>query len=253
MKTHVWIVSSIMLGASWVHAQDTPPASTDAPAFAETPVVQPAASEAPAEPAQTTVYTSTETDTARDVSFSIAPHIGVLVPQLFSDLNSWPIFGLELGYILPFDVGSMKRPLQLTLDGMYSQPGADGDGFSPWLGEDGQAYGWELTQRMVILEFAALWRFMPPADGFSVYALIGPRMYLLETVMVASSEGVDFGENRETQTHFGMVIGGGVEYPLGPGSLFGGLEFGWSDLNTAITGDSNTGTLVVDLGYRLMF
>jgi opacity protein-like surface antigen len=199
------------------------------------------------------VYASTEVDTARDVSFSIAPHVGVLVPQLFSDLNSWPIFGLEVGYILPFDVGSMKRPLQLTLDGMYSQPGADGEAFSPRLGEDGQDYSWELTQRMAIVELAALWRFMPPADGFSVYALIGSRMYLLETVMVASSEGVDFGENRETQTHYGMVVGGGVEYPLGPGSMFGGLEFGWSDLNTTITGDSNTGTLVVDLGYRFMF
>jgi len=196
---------------------------------------------------------STSSDRARDVSFTIAPHVGVLVPQLFSELGSWPIFGLELGYILPFDVGSMQRPLQIAFDVMYSQPGADGTANEPTLGENGQDFDWELTQRMVILELAALWRFMPPAQGLSVYGTLGPRLYLLETLVTASSQGSDFGENRETQMHFGMVVGGGVEYAVGPGSIFGALEFGWSDLNTTITGDSNTGTLVVDLGYRLMF
>lgn len=193
------------------------------------------------------------TSESSEVSFTLAPHVGVLVPQLFSELGSWPIFGLEFGYILPFDVGSMERPLAITLDGMYSQPGSSGSAFEPTLGEEGQNFDWELTQRMVVVELAAQWRFMPAAQGLSVYGLIGPRLYLLESVVTASSEGSDFGENAETQTHVGMVAGGGVEYPLGPGSLFGALEFGWSDLNTRVTGDSNTGTLVVDLGYRFMF
>ena len=95
---------------------------------------------------------------------------------------------------------------------------------------------------------------MPPADGFSVYATAGPRVYLMESVMVATSDsGAALGENRETKTQVGLVFGGGAEYALGPGSLFGALEFGWSDMNQRITGDSNTGAFVVDLGYRLMF
>jgi len=191
---------------------------------------------------------------AHDLSLTIAPHVGVLVPQLFSELGAWPVFGLELGYILPFDAGSMVRPLEITADVMFTMPSASGTDFSPAFGESGEDYDWELVERTVVVELAVLWRFMPPGQGFSVYGQLGPRLYLTESVMTASSaSGADLGENRETKTEVGFMVGGGAEYAVGPGSIFGALEFGWSDLNKRITGDSNTGALVLDLGYRLMF
>ncbi|MEC9396970.1 MAG: hypothetical protein VX475_05115, partial [Myxococcota bacterium] len=63
---------------------------------------------------------------ASSKSFVLGPQIGVVAPQLFSGLGSWPIFGLEAGYILPFNVGSMERPLQLSLVGHFTRPGTEG-------------------------------------------------------------------------------------------------------------------------------
>lgn len=191
---------------------------------------------------------------ARELSFVLAPHVGVLVPQIFSDLGSWPVFGVEFGYILPFDVGPMIRPLQLALDVMYTQPEASGSGFDADLGDEGADWEWELVQQTLIVELAGLWRFLPPGEGFSAYGTIGPRLYLMQSEMTASgNDGSSFGENTETKTEVGLMVGGGAEYAFGPGSVFAGLEMGWSDLNTRITGDSNTGALVLDLGYRFMF
>lgn len=201
-----------------------------------------------------TVSAESSAHPAHDLHVTAAPHIGVLVPQLFSDLGSFPVVGLELGYILPFDAGPMVRPLQLSLDTMYTAPTASGTETAPNFGEDGEDFDWELRERVLIFELSALWRFMPPGDGFSAYGTIGPRLYLMESVMNAtSSSGNDLGENRETKTQAGLMVGGGAEYALGPGSIFGALEFGWSDMKQRITGDSNTGAFVIDVGYRLMF
>ncbi|MFU8804440.1 MAG: hypothetical protein ACNA8W_11565, partial [Bradymonadaceae bacterium] len=75
------------------------------------------------------------TPPASDKSFVLAPHIGVTVPQLFGDLGSWPVFGLELGYVIPTDIGSFRRPLQVRFDAMYTAPGATGTGTNAWLGQ----------------------------------------------------------------------------------------------------------------------
>lgn len=185
--------------------------------------------------------------------FVVAPHVSVLIPQPFSDLGTWPVFGLELGYILPFDVGSMQRPLQVSLDFAYTRPGASGTSTNGALGEDGQSFEWELTQDVLLIDLTGLWRFMPPAKGLSVYGEIGPRLYLVRAEVESSSQGNDFGVNDETNTHVGFVIASGLEYEVFYGSVYGALEFGWTDLDTAITGDSNSGALSVDLGYRFMF
>jgi len=183
----------------------------------------------------------------------VAPHIGVVVPQLFTDLGSWPIFGLECGYVLPFDVGPFIRPLIVALDVMYTAPGATGSGTDSNLGESGGAYDWELSEQMLVLELTAAWRFMPLGESLSAYGQIGPRLYLLESVLTASGAGGDFGEHRETDTNVGFVAAGGLDLQLGPGSAFAALELGYSGLDQKITGDSNTGALNIELGYRLQF
>ncbi|MFU8805153.1 MAG: hypothetical protein ACNA8W_15165 [Bradymonadaceae bacterium] len=191
---------------------------------------------------------------AGENSIVIAPHVGVTVPQLFSDLGSWPIFGLEMGYIMPFDAGPFTRPLQVSLDVMYTAPGATGVGANPHLGTDGGNYEWTLQQRMLILQIGALWRFMAPGEFVSAYALAGPRVYLMESVLTASGNGgADFGENRETNTEYGFVVGGGADFAVGPGTIFATLYLGLSGLEQRITGDANTAAFALSAGYRLYF
>ncbi len=191
---------------------------------------------------------------AAENSIVLAPHVGVLFPQLTSDLGTWPIFGLSAGYILPFDAVGFTRPIEIGFDVMYSQPGADGSGTEPNLGEEGADYEWELTQRMLIMELYAIWRFMPPGEFISAYGHIGPRAYFMEAEMEATgNDGQDFGTNTQTNDEYGLVVGGGADFAVGPGTIYGALEFGWSDLNQRITGDSNTGALTLDAGYRLYF
>lgn len=254
-----FIILAVTAASGAVWAQESPP-----PAAAEPAPTEPAPSPteaAPAVAAPEPAVIVAEPVPAQPVStaddppmLAIGPHIGVLIPQLFGELGAWPIFGLELGYILPFDASAtMRRPLQLTLDVLYTQPGASGTEDAPALGEDGQAFDWKLREKILVFELGGLWRFAPPGEGLSPFASLGGRMYLMESVMTAESGGEPFGENRETKTQFGFVVGGGAEYALGPGALFGALEIGWSDLKQRITGDSNTGALVVDLGYRFLF
>ena len=186
-------------------------------------------------------------------SFAVGPHVGVIAPQPFGDLGSWPVFGLDIGYILPFDVG-MERPIQLGVDVGYTAPGATGEGEHPMLGEEGGTYEWTLQQRMLTVQLTTMWRFMPPGQGFSAHALIGPRMYMMETVLEASgNDGADFGEHRETNSEWGLVFGGGAEFMLGPGAIFGTVLVGGSPLDQRITGEANTAAINVDLGYRLFF
>lgn len=192
-----------------------------------------------------------EAHAASTNSFVVAPHVGVGIPQLFGELGSWPIFGLEVGYIMPFDVGSMKRPLQASLALHYSAPGASGKGQEGALGESGAAYSWELEQRLLMLDVPLMWRFMEPGSFLSVYATLGPRFYFMESIMTATGNGGDFGENRETNFEIGGFLGAGADFALGPGTLFGALIFSYSDLQERITGDANTGTLSLDFGYRL--
>lgn len=185
-------------------------------------------------------------------NFAVGPHVGVTAPQPFGDLNSWPVFGADVGFILPFDVG-MERPLQLGIDASYTRPGATGEGHHPMLGEEGADYEWKLQQQILTLQLTTMWRFMPPGQGFSAHAIIGPRVYLMESIMEASGNDADFGENRETNTEYGLAVGGGVEYMLGPGAITGTVLVGGSPLDQRITGEANTGAVNLDIGYRLFF
>lgn len=189
--------------------------------------------------------------------FAIAPRVGLTAPQPFNDLNSWPVFGADVGVILPVDIAGMERPLQIGVDVSYTRPGAEGDGTHAMLGgpDDGGAdYQWELDQQMLTLQLTTMWRFGAPGQGFGAHAIVGPRIYLMESILNAEgNEGANFGENRETNTEYGVVFGGGVEYELGPGSVVGTLLVGGSPLDQRITGEANTAAFNLDVGYRLFF
>ena len=187
-------------------------------------------------------------------NFAITPHVGATAPQPFGDLESWPVFGADVGVILPFDVAGFERPIQMGFDASYTAPGAEGEGEHPMLGSDGADYQWDLQQRMLTVQFTTLWRFMPPGQGFSAHLLAGPRIYLMESVLLAEgNEGQDFGEHRETNHEYGFAVGAGAEYMLGPGAALGTLLFARSPLDQRITGEANTGAFNLSIGYRLFF
>ncbi len=240
-------------------AADKPMADQAAPAADKPAADKPMADQA-APAADTTASQDMEVGSqhpAATHSITLAPHIGVIFPQVASDLGTWPTFGLSAGYILPFNAGSFVRPLELGVDVRYTQPGASGTGTDPNLGTPGSdpgTYNWDLTQQMLTVGLYGLWRFMPPGKFISAYALAGPRAYFMKAKMSASGNGgQDFGTNTQTHDEYGLVVGGGADFAVGPGTIFATLEFTWSDLNQRITGDSNTGALGLDAGYKFYF
>jgi opacity protein-like surface antigen len=254
------VVSALGLMTSPALAQDAAPDVTTAPEAAPA-ADAPAEADAPAAPApepSARASAQAEPSDASDAAHPASTNSFVLglkaalgIPQLFSELGLTPVFGLEAGYILPFDVGPMARPLQVGLGVSYAQPGAAGAGEDPSITEGGASYDWDLTQRMLTVDVQALWRFSAPGSFLSPYAILGPRIYLMESVLEASSGGTDFGEHRETKTEVGLAVGGGLDVALGPGTLFGTLSLTYSGLDARIAGDSNTGALNLDVGYRL--
>jgi hypothetical protein len=120
------------------------------------------------------------------------------------------------------------------------------------LGEDGATYDWELSVAMVILELTVSWRFAL-TDDFGAYFQAGPRIYFVEATMDASAGGAEFGRQTQGSHAFGAVGAFGGDFLVGPGSAYLALEYGGSDLNTRLTGDSNSRALAVDGGYRLTF
>lgn len=182
--------------------------------------------------------------------FVIGIHIGPFIP-VFSDLDPFFILPrLELGYRFPAWGGR----LQPFFSAAYTEPTADGSVTDARITSGG--YTWEIRQKELMLGLGLLVRFLEwtPDETWNGYAAAAPVLFLLETVADgASSAGEPFGENTETGTEVGLYFGLGAEYHIGPGAAFFELSLTWSDLDTFMTGDSNTGALTPALGYRFMF
>ena len=174
------------------------------------------------------------------------------MPQLATELDSSVVFGLELGYVVPVDMGGFVRPLGFEFDVMGTLPGASGGGTSEQLGEDGGTYDYDVRVTMVILELTASWRF-DITDIVGVYVQAGPRAYFIQTTVDASSGTADFGRRTQGDNAFGGVFAVGGDLTLGPGAVFLAAEYAGSDLKTRLAGDANTGALAFDLGYRIRF
>ncbi len=169
---------------------------------------------------------------------------GIVLPQVSSGL------GTALGVKL--DAGlRVWSGLSVFVAVGYSQPAVDHSLSDPRLTAD--AYTTSSKQRELTLTTGLVWRFLPMTAKLNVYAALGAKAYLLETITSGSSGGQSFGENRETSTRFGAAVLGGLEYRLGPGALCSELELGGSDLPHLITGDVATTAFELTLGYRLLF
>lgn len=199
--------------------------------------------------------TPTEDHTTVEVhtlsKLNVGLFVGTSAPGAFSDLTAAPLVGLNLDYALPISLAGFVRPIEVGVGMSFSNPDAQGTGFAESLGPEGENFRWELQERLLMLEVNASWRFMPLTEVWSAYVQTGPRLYVQESVLNASGGAADFGEHRESGAALGFFFSGGVDWALGPGSLYGALELGGSDLSHRITGDTTTGAINVKVGYRL--
>jgi hypothetical protein len=180
--------------------------------------------------------------------FLLAGKVGGMVP--FSDLGVMATGALELGVVF----GGTEQRIAALLDVSYTVPTADGKGDdsrmqAPGMEDDG-IYSWELTQKELSFQPTFVFRFTGLAEPFVPYAGIGPRIYLLESVVEGRAGESKIPENVEQSTGFGFGVPLGCEFELGPGGLLAELLFQWGPLTHDITGDSNLGSASLWLGYR---
>lgn len=173
---------------------------------------------------------------------------GIVVPQAFSRLGSFPIFGLEVGGILP----AAGRRIQLSGGIGYSQPPASGGTTDPRItsGAGGGAYRYNVTQQEYLLELAALFRVFSPGVVVNPYGKAGLRLLGMHTVVKGDASGSAFGRHTETNFYIGGIAGGGIDFRVGIGTLNLEILADFSDLNARMTGDTNSAFLSFTLGYR---
>ena len=97
--------------------------------------------------------------------------------------------------------------------------------------------------------------YAPGTKRWTPYAALGPRIYMLRTKVDGQcvTSGNDFGTSTEKNTKVGFGLQLGAEYDLWRGALLGELSVAWSGLDHRTTGDTNTGSLGINVGYRLKF
>lgn len=236
-------------------ATATPATATPPAADTTTPVADTAP---PAPVDETTASTATEdgdsttpeeetTDDFRDRWVALGLKVGLYVPSVVNDMGPHVDFGIEGTLLLPF----IARRLGVMLEIGWSPPGASGSGDDPRLGDAGGRWTYEMTTQELFFALGPVVRFLPPGSTVVPYLGVLGRLYLLETSVEGTGGGQALGENTEHSTQFGVVFLGGGELRLGPGAALLEVSFGFSNLPHTITGDTSTGALAVELGYRL--
>jgi hypothetical protein len=179
--------------------------------------------------------------------FLIAVKAGGVFAEPFSRLGASYLVDLEIGYALPV----LKHRLAITLEGMFTDPEANGTNTDPRLdASTGGVYSWHLEQRELILGASLVYRH--PLGRWTPYVGLGPRLFLLQSKVNGTAGNAKISASTESSTKVGAGIPLGVGVRLGPGDLF--LEASWNEaaIDHRATGDSNTGFLSLALGYRLV-
>lgn len=164
----------------------------------------------------------------------------------FGGLDPNARVGLELGYVFPW----LDRGIALLLNADYAAPKSSGTQTGD-ARVDGGSYDWHLTEQMLTLMPTAMYRYTKL--GMVVpYAGIGPRIYMLRSTVKGTVGGVEIPETSEQSTKVGFGVPFGAEIKLGPGGLIGELLFEYGSLDHKATGDTNTGGLSLNIGYRFL-
>jgi hypothetical protein len=202
--------------------------------------------------AQTTTTTSTTVTEAAPAhdrgQVLVAVKGGVLLPYGFSKLGASYLVDVELGYALPV----LHHRLAITVEGAFTAPQASGSTTDPRLdASTGGTYSWQIAQREVILGLNLIYRH--PLGRFTPYVGIGPRMFLLDSRVNGNASGAPISQSSEVSTKFGVGIPVGLGVHLGPGDLFAELQLNVSPMDHLTTGPTNTGSIALAAGYRLIF
>jgi hypothetical protein len=136
------------------------------------------------------------------------------------------------------------------LDVSYTVPHKDGTASDARI--IGGSYSWELTQKELVFQPTFLYRITGVAGDLVPFVGIGPRIYLLETVVEGKAGDAKIMETKEHSTKFGVGLPLGIEYELGPGGLLAELLFQYGPLNHTITGSTNLGGATLQIGYRAL-
>lgn len=183
--------------------------------------------------------------TSRWVTLGVG--VGLYVPSIINDMLPHVSTGLDVGVLLPF----YDRRLSVAFSAAYSPPGNSDEGSDPRIGQDGGDWSFEARTHEIFLSFGLIYRFLPPGVG-TIWPYFGAmaRVYMLKSAVNGEAEGAEFGENTEMSTQWGGVFLLGAEVRAGPGGFYFDMSFSLSDLPHKITGDTSTGALAVNIGYR---
>ena len=178
-------------------------------------------------------------------AFVAGAKVGGILP--FDGLNPSLVGTLEVGYIFPW----FRRRFALLVDVGYAVPRKTGNVPSDVRVADGN-YDWELTQKELTIAPTILFR-LTKLGRVVPYIGVGPRIYLLRSIVEGKVGGETILETTEQSTKVGLSAPLGAEFRLGPGALVGEFVFEWGPLNHVTTGDG-TSTLGgnLQLGYRFM-
>ena len=183
-----------------------------------------------------------------DGAFLAAGKVGGIAS--FNGLTPMVQGAVELGWV--FGGG---RNIGAMLQVEYTAPPADGkvteEAFDPPRMEGG-AYKWEIVQKELVFQPTFLYRLTGITDGIVPYAGIGPRIYLLESVVRGEAGGTKFKETYERSTKWGVGVPLGAEFTLGPGGVIAELLFQWGPLKHETTGDTHLGGGTLFVGYRAL-
>ena len=193
-----------------------------------------------AQQASTQVNSGTSTNADRG-AFVVAGKVGGIAP--FSKLSLFVSGALEVGYAF-----GPKRSMMAYLEASYTVPTASGTNADSRV-PDGQ-WKWDLWEKQLVLQPTFAYRFTGLSEKLTPYVGIGPRVYFLESVTEGSAGGKPFGTTTEKSTKLGVGLPIGAEYQVGPGGVFGELQFQLAPLDHRITGDTNLGAMTLFLGYR---
>jgi hypothetical protein len=215
-------------------------------ARAEEPAPPPAEDPPPAENPPPTVESAAPKKDRGEVMVGVK--VGGLFAEPFSRLGASYLVDLEIGYALPV----LKHRLAITLEGAFTDPQADGKSTDPRLDASmGGSYSWHLDQRELILGLSLVYRHK--IGRFTPYVGVGPRLFLLESKVSGTAGSAKISVSDEVSTKVGAGIPLGLGIRLGPGDLFVEFAINVSSIDHRATGDSNTGSLSLAAGYRVIF
>lgn len=179
-------------------------------------------------------------------AFLFAGKLGGGIP--FSELGGTIAGAIEIGYLFRRSDPSFG----VYLDVSYFVPQAEGSAVDPRLASNGDEYSWQLWQKELAFQPTFLYRLAMLDEVIVPYAGIGPRLYLLETVIEGEAGGARFPISEEVSTKLGFGLPLGAEITLGPGGVIAELLFQWGPLPHDITGDTHLASASLWVGYRAL-